>query len=210
MKGMLYKPEVLTAKLKVLEQYGEAQTRRVIKPQPNIPDDYDGFDHFDVIGQGVFADGTVAKPRYQVGEVVYIKEAWKIGEYSYKKFAQILYKSGGEKTLFSWNDWLEKNTRYGGSTCGDDKWRSPMFLKAIHARYFLKIKDIRAERLQEITEEDAINEGAVVMHSEDTNEAGYSFRLGFIDLWDSINPDYHWDSNPWVFVYVIERWEKKG
>lgn len=36
MKGILFKPAVWQGKLRALKEYGEAETRRLIKPQPQI------------------------------------------------------------------------------------------------------------------------------------------------------------------------------
>jgi len=86
--------------------------------------------------------------------------------------------------------------------------RPSIFMPRWASRITLEITELRVERLQEITEGDAIAEGAMVKHSEDTDEeAGYSFRLGFIDLWDSLNAKrgYSWISNPFVWVISFRR-----
>lgn len=82
-----------------------------------------------------------------------------------------------------------------------------MFLRECHARYFIQIVDVRPERLQDITEEDCIAEGIVphyhtvqLTHPKLVNDAGNQYA----ELWDSINGDSSWSSNPWVWRYKFK------
>lgn len=116
-------------------------------------------------------------PRYLPGETVYVKEAHFIG---------------GIKP----NEWVRFKDSLPESKVKDYVWRSPMFLPGKFARTFLHIKDVRPERLQDITEEDAKAEGAQCV---DLN-GGY--RVGYAQLWDSINkPPHDWAANDWVWAY---------
>src|SRR3990167_4586186 len=226
MKGIIFRSDILQAKLKVLEKYGEAQTRRIhsLKWLNSDPDFVefvrmedglavfhklrnsqagygDCFPNAPVKSEG--ADPNVLfyfEPRYQVGETVYIKEAWQIGAFKYQEWADINFKLDHTMQRVTWNDWLEKHTKYGGSTCSNgDKWRSPLFMPEWAARHFIKIKDVKAERLQEITEEDAIAEGCiddfeiVYIHDQEDYRGLYA-REHYARLWDSINPKYPWAS----------------
>lgn len=70
---------------------------------------------------------------------------------------------------------------------------------------------MRVERLQEITEEQAISEGAYV--SEFDLEGGYTRIDEFIHIWNSTIKKsdldcYGWDANPWVWVIEFERCKK--
>ena len=70
------------------------------------------------------------------------------------------------------------------------------------SRIALDIKAVRVERLQDISEADALAEG--VPHS--LNLPGGRFaRENFEHLWWTINGDGSWDSNPWVWVVEFER-----
>jgi hypothetical protein len=83
------------------------------------------------------------------------------------------------------------------------------------ARLFLKVKTVRVERLHDITENDARNEG--VKDPYDYQEPSYYNqphvrgmeinKSAFAGLWDSLNAKrgYGWESNPWVWVYEFER-----
>ena len=72
-------------------------------------------------------------------------------------------------------------------------------------RLFLKVTNVRVERLQDITEMDAIFEGCM-QYEKDTDwmTALYGFEL----LWKKINGESSWKSNPWVWVIEFERIEK--
>ncbi len=70
------------------------------------------------------------------------------------------------------------------------------------SRITLEVVSVRAERLREITTEDALAEGI-------TKNLSLTPRVQFAELWDSINAKrgYGWDSNPWVWVIEFERIE---
>ena len=176
--------------------------------------------------------GKVA--RYQVGETVYIKEAWRIvGKSSTddKYELQIQYKDGEriwkEVSPIKWC-WYTDNTGWGV----DSRWRSPLFMPAWAARDFIKMTDIRAERLQEIT-------ARLATGTDNLKDAqDVLLKCAYKELWNSINakwkrvwnkelkiyefwqfpwceedaipvpktehPDrYHCVPNPWVFRYDV-------
>ena len=83
------------------------------------------------------------------------------------------------------------------------------------ARIFLKVTDVRVERLQDITEEQAIKEGFTdnrgFIHSpQDEYDNIHSAKQGFYSLWDSTVKDdsQKWESNLWVWVIEFKRCEK--
>ncbi|MEM9008196.1 MAG: hypothetical protein AAGE59_32390 [Cyanobacteria bacterium P01_F01_bin.86] len=95
------------------------------------------------------------------------------------------------------------------------KWRPSIFMPRAACRLLLRVKDVRVERLQDITEAQAISEG-INQFSE--GYAGLNYDLGkgqltrepiqaFRWLWDKINGPrgYGWDTNPWLWVVEFER-----
>jgi hypothetical protein len=96
--------------------------------------------------------------------------------------------------------WPKANT----VTHGCPRWAS---------RITLEITEVRVQRLQEISESDAIAEGAdvefrtVVMRPDGGPDYHIrdSHRGGFANLWDNINGKlgYGWDKNPWVFALTF-------
>jgi len=76
-------------------------------------------------------------------------------------------------------------------------WKPGIHLPMFAGRTFLELVDIGAERVQQITEEDAIAEGIVV-------EPGKAARAAYAALWDDIhgkNSRYSWDRDPLVWRY---------
>lgn len=86
------------------------------------------------------------------------------------------------------------------------------------ARIWLKVKDVRVERLQEITEEQAKEEGAIdnrgFIHSPDNEyDSLHTAKEHFKQIWNSTIKKseldrYGWGANPWVWVIEFERCEK--
>lgn len=81
------------------------------------------------------------------------------------------------------------------------------------SRLTLEIIKIRLERVQEISEEDAIAEGTqlpIAYMPKECQRAAWSERQVFQRLWDSINAKrdggkYAWKKNPWVWVIEYKR-----
>lgn len=157
------------------------------------------------------------KPPYQPGDILYVRETWSLrfdGEkYFYKADKNT---SREEKRLLDYND---------------VKWRPSIHMPKEAARIWLKVTNVRVERLQEITEAQTEEEGFLFtppcLHRTGENycdidgpcgskikycgmSAGELF--GKV-LWDSTIKKsdidiYGWDVNPWVWVIEFERCEK--
>jgi len=197
---MLFKPW----KIKFIAEHPdiELQTRRVIRSLSENPDDF-LFQQIITPVTGKYQGRSIAQFQivslhepldilvpYQVGEVVYIKEAWR-----YIKD----FEGGGIPrlgiTFGKAVEWKLDNPNQDG------KWLSPLFMPEWAARYFLQITKVQAGRVQEITEEDAKAEGAITCE----HQAYTDHRHHFMVLWNSINPKYPWESNPWVWVYTLKQ-----
>lgn len=95
------------------------------------------------------------------------------------------------------------------------KWKPSIHMPKAACRLFLRIKDVRVERLQDITNEDALAEGVKEIEKD---EAYFDYMKGagtyvrpigsFFSLWRSINGEKSYDANPWVWVIEFERIEK--
>lgn len=127
------------------------------------------------------------KSPYAVGETVYVKEAWAYCPKDFKDTRGIIYKSANK-----YNEYV-----------ASFEWHSPMFMKAVEARYFLLVTGVKAQRVQEITEAEAIaegmNEGASWIASPRDNYAA---------LWDSTSPHFPWAMNPYIWCIdsrVVDR-----
>ena len=102
-------------------------------------------------------------------------------------------------------------------------WHPSIHMPREAARIFLRLTDVRVERLQDITAEGALDEGTNVEFPEPKPSyislAYTEMRLkpaarqSFASLWDSTikpadRPTYGWEANPWVWVIEFERCEK--
>ena len=129
----------------------------------------------------------------QPGDILWVRETWLKADDGYYYKADIKVPSESEN--------LRKTYGY--------KWRPSIFMPREAARIFLLVKDVRVERLQDITEEDAIAEGIRIGIG---GEPYFSCRDAFVALWNSINTKrgYGWDTNPWVWVYEFEKISRTG
>jgi hypothetical protein len=86
---------------------------------------------------------------------------------------------------------------YGGRS----GWRPSIHMPRWASRITLEITDVRVERVQDISEDDARAEGVTPHHPTIRNV----HRLHFSDLWERINGPrgYGWDANPWVWCITF-------
>ncbi len=92
------------------------------------------------------------------------------------------------------------------------KWRPSIFTPRWASRITLEITNVRLERLQDITEEDALAEGADIDRGSAYDLAGHqgvqahtTARGCFETLWGSIYGPDSWRSNPWVWVIEFKK-----
>ena len=89
------------------------------------------------------------------------------------------------------------------------KYRPPMFMPRWASRILLEITEVRVERLQDISEADALAEGSRSWANEqDTPVKDIPVgetRLIYRQLWEQINGAGSWDINPWVWVVSFRR-----
>lgn len=105
---------------------------------------------------------------------------------------------------------------------GDEKpdwvkhWRPSIFMPRKASRISLEVVSVCVERLQDISEADALAEGihrfevndCVYFHARPTAPTEEHFTsavMAYRDLWESINGAGSWDANPWVWVVEFQR-----
>jgi len=171
-KGIFFKPDMIKATVRAVDP--KTVTRRLagLKEINQTPDEWELLGKDKSISDGstyfIFTNSikmAEIKPRYQAGETVYIKEAWKYmgtqhvsdGRPTLLKDARttttIRYGDGTYRTIEIATPWQKSYAREGN--------QSPLFMPAWAARYFLKITDVRAENffLPLLTPEELEREG---------------------------------------------------
>lgn len=179
----------------------KTQTRRIVKGIVEEPGPY---------SIDAWERGEVPRCPYgQPGDVLYVKEDfWCVHESDGGAFFDLKFADGTIikppfETAAAWE--LKNSKRASWNTFRKHQQR---FMPRWASRINLLIKDIRVERLQEISEEDAKAEGAnVSATAEDAaNFLLPTYRRGFQYLWNQINgATYPWTSDPFVWVISFEK-----
>lgn len=177
----------------------KTQTRRVIKPQPVEdvdPEDCTGHTYFD----GTNEDGTskCKWTKYFPGMRLWVREEW-------ATFEDCTFEGnilGGPAYKAAWPPTLDER-HDAGLLHLPDKWRNPLFMPRWASRITLEVTEVRIQRLQNISEEDAQEEGVTKVISQKIH--GWTPHvLEFSLMWDEINWKKHpWKSDPYVYVITF-------
>ena len=202
---MSEKPSIFTGDMvRAILQDRKDVTRRVIKPQPESTEMCPVVICKDVqspSGYSFSSDmiGTVhIKPKYQKGDILWVKEPLVEYEIDDVSFTEAFYEADLKPCGVSWQ-W--KKDRLPG-----------MFMPKNFTRIWLEVIDVRPERLQDITDEDAIREG-IQKFEYMSYSVGYgtkklalgvmpgTAREAFRRLWNKINAKrgFPREDNPWVW-----------
>lgn len=184
-------------------------TRRVIKPQPDEKHTYtlgfvtDSTEKKEVGCFGFAANeygGSIqyVKPpyRYAPGDILYVRETWCDDR-------QFTHASTPGRYF------------YKASESGNFKWKPSIHMSKEAARIWLKVTNVRVERLQEIAAESALAEGAdKYIHTNGELDENMTIT-SFIGIWNSTIKKsdldrYGWNANPYVWVIEFERCEEPG
>ena len=153
------------------------------------------------------AGGFEIKMPYQPGDILYIRETWQ-----YIGFA-------GENNGYVYK--ASENGKLWEAETENWTWHPSIHMPKEAARIWLKVKDVRVERLQDMSDDDCEKEGlenfcnkcSALFSNCDTclNDGG--IKEDFKELWNSTIKKsdidrYGWDANPWVWVIEFERCEK--
>jgi hypothetical protein len=177
----------------------KTQTRRVVKPQP--PDGWGGK-------SSKIALATHC-PYGQPGMTLWVRETW--ASHFHMDDTKPSEFSIGAQMLPVWYRATDDNSTWRER----GKWRPSIFMPRWATRITLQVTGVRVERVQDISEADAVAEGIerkgeiwkcceyAGAHCYGTNDPTVSFSK----LWDSINgarPGCAWSDNPWVWVVEFE------
>jgi len=204
--------------VKAILEGRKTQTRRIIQPQPEKKDggwywssprydNGDGVHYFHtVILTPSLMEAWEAACSYGVpGERLWVRETWS------QPGGRLRYKADDEERT--------------GKNRDVHVWVPSIHMFRRHSRLDLEITEVRVERLQEISEEDARAEGACRTPAgccrgcnsagrnhtwpqghPDCSGTGHARLHGFSALWDEINGKRApWASNPWVWAITFRR-----
>ena len=149
--------------------------------------------------------------KYQVGDVLWVRETGTYGrvvgesdEYGNSEFwLEQTQKEEDEKCIFykaDMDDAIREDISFE-----DVFWKPSIFMPKEACRIFLRVTNVRVERLQDMPHDDVYAEG---FPDDFYKKGGKNFRHWFVDLWNSINGKGAWEANPYVFVYEFQRIEK--
>ncbi len=165
------------------------------------------------------------KPPFKKGDYLYVRETWNISNmWSCGNKVTFIYRGdkSEEDSVMTISVSDEAFDKYGEMIYSDrPEWRPSIHMPKEAARIFLRVTDVRVERLQEITKDQILEEGTnrkeiisyINQMPEETEEYVITaFRCAFFQLWDSTIKKqdldkYGWDANPWVWVIEFERIE---
>jgi len=177
----------------------KTMTRRVLDPQP--PVDWKPINRLVEIHRCV--DGEPVEPlrkrdtlgmgwteedgfngyisRVLPGDRLWVREAWQI-----PCLCPIQYRATATERIGHWNP-------------ADGPWRSPIHMKRSYSRLTLIVTDVRVQRLQDISDADAIAEGVGPFANSQTIDCDTeSPRRVYAGIWNTLHGPDAWAQNPWV------------
>lgn len=154
----------------------------------NVMKNSDG-DHGALFGNAKTKEEKIIKiPFGYNGDVLWVKETWAIVD----RPDTPVFKAGDD----GWNhDELIKDWGL--------KWKPSLFMSRSMCRIFLQITDIKVERLNDISEEDALSEG--IDRNKLSGGWDHTPTDEFKELWESINGKGSWELNPYVWCVSFSK-----
>lgn len=212
---MIEKPMLFSARMvKAILDGRKTQTRRIVKPQPPFGCSYTingNFSHALCFqteyppdsAEAVWVPPTAKSKDHRlpcphpVGSRIWVKETYRLSTSDDCACYEPCSCKSGEPIYRASLD------------CSDSKWKPSIFMPRKYSRIDLEVTAVRVERLQEISETDAIAEGlfssgfaAGVCHPHAQENCR---RCGYQILWQSINGKGSWALNPFVWCYTFKR-----
>lgn len=230
---ILFSGSMVRAILREIEQpgTGKTQTRRVLNPQPAtftphvidigqpyFDDDEGRWGQIETEWSSPGWDAPMGEPmreifvplpiRIKVGDRLYVRETW-------APLDALTHSDPGTQALADRGFYRADDSTVEGEI---SRWRPGIHMPRWASRITLIVTDVRVQRLQEISQEDAIAEGPgfVGKITGEVCESVAAHRLGigprwrtprdwYADLWDSLNAyrGHGWEANPWVAAYTF-------
>lgn len=137
-----------------------------------------------------------AKSKYQPGDIMYARETFGISK---EKFHRIVYRTD-----------LQFPEGRPRETIENERWKSPYAMKREAARLFFRVTDVKLQRLEDMTEQDAIEDGFYATPGKINHRTGTCIKLpqtvleNFKEFWFN---QYGSNSN-WMWVYYLRQISK--
>lgn len=202
-KPILFNTEMVRA---ILEGR-KSCTRRLVKFLPGENTQWTGYIKDGLMLYNGRNEPCIRKAPYQPGDILYVRETW----HKYTKRV-------GEGEACRLEEFYGYKASVANSEDANEPWKPSIHMPKEAARIWLKVTDVRVERLKDITEDGAKAEGAIdnrgFIHSpENEYDRIHTARDHFIKIWNSTIKKsdidrYGWDANPYVWVISFERCEK--
>ncbi len=198
--------------VKALLDGRKTQTRRILKPMPNTTSDPSGNGNWGAKNRyGYWAPVHEIRP-YAPGDRLYVREAWRCNGWA-TDVATIFYRaSEGDGYTAMCEQYPVKGKH---PLQPDGKWKPSIHLPRWASRLTLTVTEVRIERLNDISDKDALAEGVegVVppVAGRDMSIDGDYWEGGptrmFRTLWGMIHGPDAWDANPWVVAvtFTVEK-----
>ena len=217
-------------------------TRRLVKPQPDEKHTFplgfvtDSTEKKEVGCFGFAANeygGSIqyVKPpyRYAPGDILYVRETWteECGKYYYRADYDNDYLDPCETLSGGYPASCRNHPGCDGCMATSTRihWHPSLHMPKEAARIWLKVTNVRVERLKDMTDNDALKEGAEGVRCDHAVLGAYGCTdcmntgwlepplLEFMGIWNSTIKKsdldrYGWTANPWVWVIEFERCEK--
>ncbi len=173
-----------TPMVQVILNGTKTETRRIINPQPFLYKEYcsiKGKSEWYGL-KGSHNDNPkewIKFSKVKVGDIIWVRE-------TFSEFGEgFIYRSD---CLPEFSDM-------------EIKWKPSLIMPKKACRLFLEVVSVSVERLQDIDEQSAINEGAITGRYLGLGQIGGSVKEGYFELWDSLNGKSATLINPFVWVY---------
>jgi hypothetical protein len=143
-------------------------------------------------------------PYGNTGDILWVRETWCDPT---STGWPILYKADYPVHYDSCD--TETNTGDIDITADEFKWKPSIHMPKDFCRIRLEITNIRVERLQNISERDAMAEGAELFNNYDGTYGGWGapclYAHAFELLWESLYGKDLWNANPWLWVIEFKK-----
>lgn len=175
----------------------KTQTRRVVKPQP-VVSEAEAKVLSEAWDSGFI---NIACPYGHPGDRLWVRETFAI-------VPRTAYacSDGVQQVLRPDDNHDAAVFRAGWERSAPSRWRPSIHMPRWASRITLEIVSVRVERLNEISEQDAGDEGFDYLRGDGNSDiSGDVQRRWFRQLWESINGAGSWEANPWVWVVEFKR-----